>query len=218
MRMVRIALLLVSLLFSAGMMTAGEKPPDPHYLAQRTSVLARRSVFVHGYLHGYEEGFHLADLDIQMGRSARDISKTKEAREVSGYRHEFGDKRFFEGGYREGLRVGYADGMAGRVFRAINELQALGEMAPQGPKVQPDPAFDRGFSEGYLSGQQQGVQDGRRDVTATPPAAACPATRGQEQPSFCAAYVGGYRIGYSDGFTNVARPMVAQAEARGGSK
>jgi hypothetical protein len=215
--MVRAALLIASLLFASAM-AAGDKPPDPHYLAKRTRAVVRKSVFIHGYLHGYEEGFHFADLDIQMGRSARDISKTKEARDAFGYRHEFGDKAFFQRGYREGLRVGYADGMAGRAFRAINQLQAIGEVAPPGVDVWPDPVFDQGFSQGYLSGQQQGLLDGRRDATSTPPAAACPAIPAQVQKSFCTAYIGGYRIGYSDGFTNVARPMLTQAEARGGSK
>lgn len=214
--MVRVALLIASLLFSP-LLAAGDKPPDPHYLAKCTRAVARKSVFVHGYLHGYEEGFHFADLDMQMGRSARDISKSKEARD-SGYRHEFGDKHFFQHGYFQGLRVGYADAMAGRAFRAINQLQAIGEVAPPGAEVRPDPVFDQGFSQGYLSGQRQGLQDGRRDATSTPPVAACPAMPAQVHQSFCAAYIGGYRIGYSDGFTNVARPMVTQAEARGGSK
>ena len=81
-----------------------------------------------------------------------------------------------------------------------------------------DPVFDRGFSLGYAAGQRQGLLDGRRDSTFTPPLPACPnvsAPRSRGQ-NFCSAYDGGYRVGYSDGFVNVARPAAAQVEARVG--
>jgi hypothetical protein len=213
--MVRSALLVAALLTIAAAASA-QKAPDPHYAANRTSAIAHKSVFVHGYLHGYEEGFHVADLDVHMGRGPRDISKCKEARDAAGYRREFGNKRVFENGYREGVRVGYADGVAGRTFRAVSELEAIGTVAPDA--ASPDTTFDQGFSAGYTSGQHQGLEDGRRNVTFTPPLAACPPlpAKAPDQQTFCAAYVGGYRVGYADGFTNVARRGTTQAEARGG--
>jgi flagellar biosynthesis/type III secretory pathway protein FliH len=210
--------LLIATLLTIATITSAQEAFDPHYAATRTSAIARKSVFVHGYLHGYEEGFHLADLDIHMGRAARDIRKCKEGREAAGYRREFGNKRVFESGYREGVRVGYADGVAGRSFRAVNELEALESAAPNAAEVRPDAIFDQGFSAGYTSGQHQGLEDGRSNMTFTPPLAACPPlpTTAPDQPTFCAAYAGGYRVGYADGFTNVARRGTAQAEARGG--
>jgi flagellar biosynthesis/type III secretory pathway protein FliH len=153
-----------------------------------------------------------------MGRPIQDIAKCKEARDAAGYRREFGDKQLFERGYSEGLRVGYADGFTGRNFRALGELQAAAELMPHEAEVRPDPAFDQAFSLGYSSGQQQGIKDGRHVATFTHPEVACPAPQPQSQHSFCAGYVGGYRVGYSDGFINVARPVMAQAEARGGGK
>jgi hypothetical protein len=216
--MLRSALLAAALLTAAAVTAFAQKPPDSHYVATRTSAIARRSVFIHGYLHGYEEGFHFADMDTQMGRASRDISKVKDAREPVGYRREFGNKRVFESAYRQGLRVGYADGMAGRAFRAIAELEAIAALAGGPAQIQPDAAFDEGFSAGYASGQRQGIEDGRRDPTYAPPLPACPPTAVQahSQQTYCTAYTGGYRIGYSDGFINVARRATAQVEARGG--
>jgi hypothetical protein len=215
--MFRFALLVATLLTIATTASA-QKTVDSHYAAHRTSAIAHKSVFVHGYLHGYEEGFHLADLDIHMGRGVRDVSKCKEARDAAGYHREFGNKRVFESGYREGVRVGYADGVAGRAFRAVDELEAIGPAAPDAAEVRPDATFDQGFSAGYTSGQHQGLEDGRRNVTFTPPLAACPPVpaKAPDQQTFCAAYAGGYRVGYADGYTNVARRGTAQAEARVG--
>ncbi len=184
----------------------------------RTSAIVHRSVFVHGYLHGYEEGFHLADLDLQMGRSMGDVGKRKEAREGFDYRPEFGDKHFFELGYREGLRIGYNDGIAGRNFRAYDQLQEFGDLDP-GPDPRPDPAFDEGFSQGYESGQRQGLQDGHSRELSSVPTAACPASPpdGSDEQSFCAAYVSGFHVGYSDAVVNATRPAIQQAEAQGGA-
>jgi hypothetical protein len=216
--MLRPALLLATLL--AAIFVGAQNTPDAHYIAPRTQAIARRSVFVHGYLHGYEEGFHLADLDIQMGRSLRDIAKCKEARDAQGYRREFGDKHFFQVGYREGLRVGYGDAVAGRVFRAIDQVEAISSASLNGSTSASaaGPVFDHGFSQGYAIGQRQGVQDGRRDPSFTPPLPVCPpqAPRGADVHMFCSAYLGGYRIGYADGFTNVAQPVASQVEARAG--
>lgn len=214
--MLRPALLLATLL--AATFAASQNTSDSHYLALRTQAIARQSVFVHGYLHGYEEGFHLADLDIQMGRSARDIGKCKEARETEGYRREFGDKHFFQVGYREGMRVGYADGMSGRSFRAVDQIDAISAASLDGASPDAGRVFDQGFSLGYATGQRQGLQDGRRNPNFTPPLPACPPQppRRADESTFCSAYAGGYRVGYADGFSNVARQATAQVESRAG--
>jgi len=212
--MLRSALLVTA--FVAAAFAALAQSPDPHYICDRTGAIARKSAFVHGYLHGYEQGFHVADLDIQLGRTARDISKTKEVKPSDGYRREFGDKHAFEHGYRQGVRVGYADGISGRTFRALKQLEPL-HPAPADANVSADAIFDRGFSMGYMSGQTQGLMDGRREVSFNPPLPECPPPgKGVEAQSFCSAYIGGYRVGYSDGFINVARPPAIQVEARAG--
>jgi hypothetical protein len=214
-RMSRSVLLLLFLMAGA-VLAAAQQSPDPHLAAARTRALAGTSAFVHGYLHGYEEGFHLADLDLQMGRGARDLGKCKQAHDARGYRRSFGDKRSFQHGYRQGVRVGYADGIAGRAFRAVRELESAAGLAAHAAPAHPDPVFDKGFSAGYTSGQTQGLHDGRRDASLTPPLPGCPPlpAEARDPQTFCAAYIGGYRMGYSDGFTNVSRR--AQAEARRG--
>jgi hypothetical protein len=214
--MFRSALLAAALWATAALASAQNRTPDPHYAASRTSAIAHKSAFVHGYLHGYEEGFHLGDLDIQMGRGARHIGKCKEARVLAGYRSEFGNKHVFESGYREGVRVGYGDGISGRAFRAIGELDAIGATAMKAVDGPPDANFDQGFAAGYTLGRRQGLQGGRRGETFTPPLPACPPqpAKAANQQTFCAAYIGGYRVGYADGFTNVAGRGTTQAEAR----
>lgn len=215
--MARFALLVAALVAASLNLIA--QSPDPHSTCKRTGAITKKSVFAHGYLHGYEQGFHLADVDIQMARSVRDISKLKDVKEIKDGEHydrEFGDKGSFKNGYREGARVGYADGIAGRSFRAFDQLNPILPPATQ-VDVVPDAVFDRGFSQGYMSGQHQGLTDGRRAVAFTNPLPQCPAVRRRENPQdFCSAYVGGYRVGYADGFTNVARPATAQVESRAG--
>ena len=215
--MFRSALLAAALLATAAVASAQKEAPDPHYAASRTSAITHKSAFVHGYLHGYEAGFHLADLDIQMGLGVLGILKRKEARVVAGYRREFGNKHSFESGYREGVSVGYGDGISGRAFRAVSELDAIGTGAMVAMDDLPDASFDSGFAAGYKLGQRQGLQDGRREETFTSPLPACPPQPAEvpNQQTFCTAYIGGYRVGYADGFTNVARRGTTQAEARG---
>jgi len=190
---------------------------DPHYLAQRISGPTCQSAFIHGYLHGYEQGFHLADQDLQMGRSARDVSRTRQARDLSTYRPEFGSRHFFQSGYTQGFRVGYADGVAGRAFRAVSEIAQVGNSLEV---HQPSEVFDQGFLSGYTSGQHQGLEDARRGGTAAVQAASCPAVRRFEkehnplEAEFCNAYTRGFAMGYSDGYVNQAKPAPSRAEAK----
>src|SRR5215470_5980325 len=63
--LIRLAALAVMLLAAAWM--AAGTDPEAH-MNDPAGPLCARSAFAHGYLHGYEEGFHNADLDIHMGR------------------------------------------------------------------------------------------------------------------------------------------------------
>lgn len=190
--------------------TAAAAQTEHHFAATRTTKLAHRSAFLHGYLHGYEQGFHDADLNLQMGRAVAPSDKPKTRKDELGYRHEFGDKRLFESGFRQGYDVGYSDSMAGRSFRAVDTVQEVT------PRLAPDSAgapsrdFDAGFSAGYLSGRHQGLSDARLDSPFALPPSPCPAHR-QTGQEFCAAYTTGYRMGYSDGYVNQAKTAVAQA-------
>ena len=93
---------------------------DQHVSADRALSLYRRSVFAHGYIHGYEDGFREGDIDLQTGHDARDCKHIKEFLAADrGYRHVFGSREQFRAAYRKGFASGYTDGLARRDFRAV---------------------------------------------------------------------------------------------------
>lgn len=191
---------------------SSDNPPDWHVTSTPASAICLKSAFVHGYMHGYEQGFHAADLDLQMGRDARDPVKLKEYRDVAGYRNEFGDKHSFAAGYREGVRVGYADAFAGRHFRAVNGLRTAALGLPQAAGIQPNKLFDQGFATGYGAGRQQGLRDGRAGVDFQNVGVTCHG--GKFHPfrrtdDYCAGYGRGYGVGYADGYINQAPSTLA---------
>ena len=204
----RLVLLLSCLMVSPSLISA-QQHADPHFLTPRIAPTVQRSAFVHGYLHGYEEGFHEADFDLHMGRITHGNYSPEHA--PSGYRRQFGSKQMFDSGYHEGFRVGYADGAAGRSFRAfqnvVTAVPAPGDLNPEGGVG----AFDEGVRAGYVAGQHQGLDDARhrRDSNPSP---ACPVGGGRLQQDFCAAYASGYAMGYSDGFVNQSKVVVAEAK------
>lgn len=181
---------------------------DPHLAIDRARALYNKSAFLHGYMHGYEEGFHCADLDLQMARGFRDVRSSRQYNKPLGYHSAFGDKRLFETGYRKGFLVGYTDGYAGRSFRAVALVrQAAGNLLDKGdPQLKPDKIFDEGLLKGYESGQSQGLQDGRAAAGFRSPSVACdvpfPGSNSPFQAEFCDAFRRGYLVGYSDGYTN----------------
>src|SRR5438105_11399838 len=69
------------------------KPACPHS-QDKAAPIYSRSAFAHGYIHGYEDGFHAADQDLHMGRVARGVAATKptghpERRVAVSDRHSF---------------------------------------------------------------------------------------------------------------------------------
>ena len=179
---------------------------DAHFLATRIAPAAHRSTFIHGYLHGYEEGFHEADFDLHMGRIAR--GEYAHDPKPTGYHKQFGPKPMFEAGFHQGFRVGYADAAAGRSFRAIqNVATASAAMSDTGETL----PYDEGVRMGYAAGQHQGLDDARGQHE-TNPSPACPVTNDGTKQEFCAAYARGYAMGYSDGFVNQTRTVVAEAK------
>lgn len=207
-------LILTSCLLLA--LSAAAQMPDAHFLAPRTKVIAQRSVFAHGYLHGYEEGFHQGDLDLQMAHTYRNMDHAKEADKSTGYRREFGERSYYDQGYRQGYRVGYGDGVSDRNFRAIDGVQRLvdsaaqpvsGEIAQPG---KPSREFDSGFAAGYFAGQQQGLADARGSRPSTPSEPTCPMDT-MHKAEYCGAYAKAYGMGYADGYVNQAHTAVVQA-------
>jgi hypothetical protein len=174
---------------------------DWHMFARDVFV---KSVFAHGYIHGYEQGFHNGDIDLQMGRSYRDVKSQQEYKKPVGYFSQFGDKHLFDAGYRAGFLVGYTDCLAGRNFRAVQLLNRPYQGQFTKESVHFDANFDRAFRDGYETGQRQGLADGRVSEVSRPDASACRIQTGHssEQEDYCAAFRDGYQLGYSDGFAN----------------
>lgn len=150
-------------------------------------------------MHGYEEGFHEGDLDLQMGRPFRTIKSQDKFKKVCGYRFEFGDHPSFEEGYRKGYAVGYTNSYAGRNFRATQLLELAKSQDQTDTNATPN-SFNRAFKYGYTTCQKNGLDDGR---TAVPLANMDSVTcNGISAKDDCVAYQVGYRLGYSDGYTN----------------
>jgi hypothetical protein len=119
----------------------------------------------------------------------------------------------FINGYEQGFRVGYADAIYGRDFRAARELRTLSQQMQD--IAQPEPAansrqlsgnaeFDKGISDGYKKGLSTGLNDARAGSVYHPDNSECPrkTTAGQ----FCPAHRLGYELGYSDGYNNQRKP------------
>ncbi len=177
-------------------------------------VLCGKSAFVHGYMLGYGQGFHAADLDLQMVHDPTDPSKITTYHKVLGYQHEFGDKGSFENGYHQGFRVGYADGISGRQFRAVSELRATG-LGLRDDKSRPSKVFDEGFSAGYNAGVQRGLRDGRAGIGFLQTSDECQEGFFKSRPrgeEYCSGYSRGYRLGYTDGYMNQAPQVLARTK------
>ena len=187
------ALLLVSVATSA-------QTYDWHLSSDGDPGFFLRSVFAHGYMHGYEEGFHAGDLDLQMGRPFHTVTQQLRYKKVAGYQAGFGDHASFQNGYRKGYAVGYTDAYAGRDFRAM-QLLRLARSEPISPSASaPDRLFDRAFALGYNDGTKVGLDDGRAGAPlADMNSIHC---SGNTRNEDCHAYQQGYRLGYSDGYTN----------------
>lgn len=165
------------------------------HAADPFAALARGSAFLQGYLHGYETGFHDGDLDYQLGRAP---NPERYHHDGDGYQHAFGDRDTYRHGFRQGFRVAYADAVGGRSFRAaasVRELQAA--LDPSQNRA--SRALDTALANGYQKGLTQGLRDGRAGAPFSGAATAC---QGQQPHVDCAAFAGGFRLGYADGYTN----------------
>jgi hypothetical protein len=213
-RSVRFAILTFLLLAAAPLLA--QQGSDEH-LADTAGVLYQRSAFAHGYLHGYEQGFHLADLDIQMGHLLPGVRIRRESREEDPhYRQGYGDKSLFVAGFKLGMRAGYADSIGAVPFRAISEMRSASDGVDAGPDSK---RFDRGFYEGFLNGNLQGEKNthaadlGAISNTCRQQHAADKPADGQQ---YCDGYTRGFRVGYDDGHAQLLASQKAVETAQNG--
>ena len=175
---------------------------DPHLSHDGTGALCQHSVFAHGYIHGYEEGFHWGNLDFQTGRS---VSRGQEARaSKSSYEKTFGHRGRFKAGYHRGFLAGYHDGFSGREFRAHQTAKLAAKDLPETPRDAKQLAtFDSGMSDGYDLGDIHGQNASRDDDDFNPTTDLCASgtkEHASHPPLYCAGFQRGYTMGYSDGY------------------
>ena len=174
-RSFRCALLLGIAVCLSGWLTAADL--DKQCARGAEKPLLQQSIFAHGFMHGYEDGFRMADSDYQIGRRPRAIETTPQYKRADqAYRNSFGNRDEFRQGYREGLRSGYEDSIHNHKYRAL----AAAHFATRG--LDAEERINRWFDAGFIAGFQ---------------AAANPATRKME---FCGGAQDATDPRYCDGF------------------
>lgn len=192
-----------TVIFMIGL-AAPENIPENHCHEAGTGVLLTRSAFAHGYRHGYEAGYHEGNIDINMARPVRTSYKQFKAVPL-GYDSSFGPKKSFEAGFELGLKAGYGDGYAGRMFRAVDGLRAVSGSLKEKPDVadSKNVNFDRGVTFGYKDGFAQGHSRGSSAATATSlESVKCTYPDKKNEAPVEASYCDGYRRGFVLGHTD----------------
>ena len=185
---------------------------DRHVGNEFAGTLYARSAFAHGYIHGYEAGFHSGDLDVQLARGEREPSSIPSFKKSCvGYQGGAGPKESFRAGFENGFRAGYSDAIHWTSFRAI---KSLGEASTGLIAVDSRVArrFDQGFREGYEHGRRQGGEDGRSSAESN---AIQPPCLGLAE-EYCDGFRRGFRLGYDDAYGNQSadhKPQKLQASA-----
>jgi hypothetical protein len=193
-------ILIISLL---GLSAASMAQGDFHLADSPAKSFFHQSSWAHGYMHGYESGFHEGNLDLHMARSVRDPHKVAEYKKSSHcFRAEFGNRNEFEKGYGSGFEVGYLDGATGRDFRAASEVSRLSPRLEGMQKLTAKQSahMDIVLDAGYSQGRRTGLDDARSKSQFKEAEEPCPELAQTEH--FCSAYQVGYRWGYSDGYSN----------------
>jgi hypothetical protein len=149
---------------------------------------------VHGYIHGYEAGFHRGDLDLQLGHQALTAPHKFHAGD-GGYRSNFGDKHVFLQGFQQGLLTGYGDAYHGVVFRGVADVRRAAEGVSADIAGKKD--FDRAIWAGYQAGWQEGKRNPLTSIDPHASAKTCLAAR--HNAAYCDPYGRGFGLGYADG-------------------
>ena len=125
---------------------------DRHVQANPSGALLLNSSFAHGFRHGYDQGFRVGDLDVQMGRSPRLTAPHGQFRQAGHeYKSAFGNKQSFQLGYEAGFRDGYSDAMSGLAYRASERARMAAAGLTDALAPSRRPYFDEGFTSGYRS-------------------------------------------------------------------
>jgi len=209
---------------------------DAHLREDAARILYWKSAFAHGYRHGYEEGFHWGDQDLHVARKPQEAGEAMRRPGVEArYRSEFGEKKSFLAGFRQGFRAGYLDAYAGRQFRAFDEGKACAVRLQAGPPPYEasNHAFDKGFTAGYRAALEHAQASPSIESDGKPPciAAAAPhptsqgatkadslvTTDAPHRPSaeiYCDGYQRGLTLGTADGLLGPPPEKSLQAVAR----
>jgi hypothetical protein len=176
-----------------------------HLTLDPAKEVYRASAFLHGYIHGYEDGFHAADIDLQMGHTMRPGDRIAEFKRL--HRAESRKQPRFVAGYSNGFNVGYTDGFKGGEFRATRELESLAESTGVLPNAsstsQLKDAFDNAMFLGYRAGATRGASDARNNQSESIASPACDAAIGARELSaerYCSWFQQGFAFGYRDGY------------------
>jgi hypothetical protein len=149
-------ILVMAVLLAWPAMSFAGQTPEPHWNGDAATPLYHLSVFAHGFIHGYEDGFRIGDAVYQLGMAPGDFSSYKQYKEATGhYSSNFGPKDHFKAGYREGFRDGYQDSIANRRFRAVEAARD----SASGLSLSPGYAFEVGFENGYHAASSAAAQD-----------------------------------------------------------
>jgi hypothetical protein len=205
-------LILISIL---GMSVMSVAQTDVHLVQCPAKSLFHHSAWAHGYIHGYESGFHQGNLDLHMARSIRDPHSVKEYKKSGdAYHSSFGNRPEFKKGYGSGFEVGYLDGFLGSEFRAASEANQISTLINASLELEANKAaeLDEFLDSGYLQGRSMGLSDARAKSSYHPDLAACPETA-KTQPT-CGTFRAGFRWGYSDGYLNQRSESNTQRASR----
>jgi len=202
-RRIVLATIFAAIMMPASLARAGDT--DAHLSQRPSSALFQRSVFAHGYIHGYEEGFHWGNLDFQTGRASSHPKESRAAK--STYERTFGSRTRFKAGYHRGFLAGYSDGAHGREFRAIEAAKQAAQDLSDVPGDAKQ--FDAGLSDGYDLGSVHGHNAFRDNDRFDAETDLCSVGDARERPShppqYCSGFVRGYSMGYSDGYLGGSR-------------
>ncbi len=186
---------------------------DSHTTDGPAKNLMQRSSWAHGYMHGYEAGFHSGNLDLHMTRTIRDPRSVKDYHHAGKcYRPKFGTREGFENGYSAGFEVGYLDGAMGKEFRAAKLAQGFSEELNSIADSAPSNRVDVMIQSGYQAGRHGGLSDARERHNFNPNKSGCPDEL--KNGASCPAYLIGYHWGYSDGFSNQRTESNTQRASR----
>lgn len=168
---------------------------EQHLQATPSGALCANSAFAHGYRHGYDQGFHVGDLDVHMGREATIVIKAREYQQGGReYNNAFGSKQLFQEGYQAGFRGGYIDAITGLEYRVSDRTRiaasGMVDVLPPGRRIY----FDQGFAGGYRSALAHNAPT--ENVNAEYVEQYCQKTASGSHPlEYCSGFSRGYMLG-----------------------